>query len=191
MRIFGGSAKGRLVRAPKGVDLRPSTDRVRLAFFNALGALVPGSRFLDLFCGSGAVGLEALSRGAAHVAFCDSQRRCTEAVRAALDELGLAGLSWELLPMDHARAIQRLAPGRPFDLAYVDPPYDAALGAPTLRLLLGAGLLAPGPGTRAVLEHAGREPSPEVPGLALFRRYDHGAAALSVYGLEENAHAAS
>jgi 16S rRNA (guanine(966)-N(2))-methyltransferase RsmD len=189
MKIFGGTAKGRVVHAPKGVDLRPSTDRVRLALFNAIGALVPEARILDLCCGSGAVGIEALSRGAEHVVFVDSNRRCIDAVRETLKAFGFTEAGWELMPSDAQRALVRLQGGRPFDLAYVDPPYDAALGKPLLQGLLAAKLLKDSANTRVILEHAGSEASPVVPGLQLFRHYDHGAAALSVYGLEAYADA--
>lgn len=189
MRIFGGSARGRFIEIPKGADLRPSTDKVRLALFNAIAALVPGSRFLDLFCGSGSVGLEALSRGAGHVTFVDSQRRCIDAVRETIKKFGFAEASWELMPMDYSKALHRLHGGRPFDLVFLDPPYDAALGKPALQLLAQSGLLHRGPDTRVILEHAGAEASPAAVGLELYRRYDHGAASLSVYGLERGDHA--
>jgi 16S rRNA (guanine(966)-N(2))-methyltransferase RsmD len=184
MRIFGGIAKGRVLSAPKGVDLRPSTDRTRLGLFNAIGALVPACRFLDLCCGTGAVGVEALSRGAARVVFVDSDRRCIDAVRTTLKAFGLPENAWELVPSDAQRALARLAGGQGFDLVYVDPPYDAALGKPLLQGLVQHKLLKDDAATRVILEHAGREESPLVPGLALFRRYEHGAASLSVYGLE-------
>jgi 16S rRNA (guanine(966)-N(2))-methyltransferase RsmD len=88
MRIFAGTARGRYVNAPKGVDLRPTTDKTRLAVFNAIGALVPDSVFLDLCCGSGSVGLEALSRGAAKVIFIDSKQPCVDAVKETAEAFG-------------------------------------------------------------------------------------------------------
>jgi 16S rRNA (guanine(966)-N(2))-methyltransferase RsmD len=189
MRIFGGTAKGRVLYGPKGVELRPTTDKVRLALFNAIGGLVPGSRFLDLCCGSGAVGIEALSRGAEHVVFVDSNRRCIDAVRETLKTFGFEEGGWELMPSDAQRGLTRLQGGKPFDLVYVDPPYDAALGKPLLQGLVSAGILKQDPNTRVILEHAADQKSPEVEGLSRFRHYDHGAAALSVYGLEAYADA--
>lgn len=184
MRIFGGSARGRFINVPKGADLRPSTDKVRLALFNAISALVPGSRFLDLYCGSGSVGLEALSRGAAFVAFVDSQRPCIDGVREAIQAFGFAESDWQLLAMSHERGLKQLAGGRPFDLIFMDPPYDAALGKASLQLIRSLDLLARHERARIILEHAGADESPQVEGLALYRRYDHGAASLSVYGRE-------
>jgi 16S rRNA (guanine(966)-N(2))-methyltransferase RsmD len=185
MRIFYGSAKGRFVNAPKGVDLRPTTDRTRLALFNAIGGLVEGSVFLDLFCGSGSVGLEALSRGAAKAIFIDSKAPCVDQVRQTAEAFGFEASRWETWRSDHARGLNQLAGrGVKVDLAFLDPPYDAGLGKPALELLVGAALLKAGPDTRVMLEHSGDDASPVVAGLVLHRRYDHGAASVSVYGME-------
>src|SRR5688500_6095905 len=93
MRVVGGSAGGRRLRAPAGRSTRPTADRVREAMFNSLGSLdaVVGARVLDLFAGSGALGIEALSRGAAAATFVDSDARALAVVRANLDDTGLAG----------------------------------------------------------------------------------------------------
>ena len=190
MRIFNGSAKGRYVNAPKGVNLRPTTDRTRLALFNTLGALVPGSVFLDLFCGSGSVGLEALSRGASKAIFIDSKAPCVDYVRATATAFGFEASRWEIWRSDHARGLNQLAGrGVVLDLVFLDPPYDAGLGKPALELLVGAGLLRRAADTRVMLEHSGDDASPVVAGLELYRRYDHGAASVSVYGLEGGSHA--
>jgi 16S rRNA (guanine(966)-N(2))-methyltransferase RsmD len=184
MRIFSGSARGRFVNGPKGVDLRPTTDRTRLALFNALGALVPDCTFLDLFCGSGSVGLEALSRGARRVSFVDSNKLCLDAVRASAEAFGFNSGSYELLQGDYQRGLNALATRRvEVDLAFVDPPYDAGLGGHALKLLLDLKLIRPG--GRIILEHSSAQEAPQVPGLALYKQYDHGAAMLSVYGVEE------
>jgi 16S rRNA (guanine966-N2)-methyltransferase len=185
MKIFSGSARGRFVNVPKGADLRPTTDKTRLALFNAIGQLVPDSRFLDLCCGSGSVGLEALSRGAAKVVFVDSQRRCVDSVKVSAADFGFESSRVEAWCADIQRGLNQLAGRRMrFDLAYVDPPYDAALGKPALQGLVKLELLERSPATRVMLEHAGDDDSPEVEGLQLYRRYDHGAASVSIYGLE-------
>ncbi len=186
MRIFSGTARGRFVNAPKGAELRPTTDRARLALFNALGALVPDSHFLDLFCGSGSVGLEALSRGAARVTFVDSNRLCVDAVKATAEAFGFAAGTYEALPGDYQRGLNALATRRAqLDLAFVDPPYDAGLGGHALKLLVDLKLMRPGGQSRVILEHSAEQEAPQVPGLALYRQYDHGAAMLSIYGVEE------
>ena len=185
MKIFSGTARGRFVNVPKGADLRPTTDKTRLALFNAIGQLVPDSRFLDLCCGSGSVGLEALSRGAAKVVFVDSQRLCVESVKASAAAFGFESARVEAWCADLQRGMIQLAGRRQrFDLVYVDPPYDAALGKPALQGLVKHELLERNPATRVMLEHAGDGESPEVEGLQLYRRYDHGAASVSIYGLE-------
>jgi 16S rRNA (guanine966-N2)-methyltransferase len=190
MRIFSGSARGRFVNAPKGVNLRPTTDRTRLALFNALAPLIPESVFLDLFCGSGSVGLEALSRDAKRVIFGDSDKRCLEATRASAEAFGFSNARYELLPGDYQRCLNALATrNTKVDLAFVDPPYDAGLGGQALKLLVELKLMRAGEGSRIILEHSSEHEGPVVPGLTLMRQYDHGAAMLSVYGLEAEPHA--
>jgi len=120
MRIIGGKARGRKLRAVPGEVTRPITDRVKEALFNILGADVQAATFLDLFAGSGSVGLEALSRGAAYVRFVDLSRQAVATVRANLTLTGLnAGA--EVLHMDAFTLLQR-PPDRCFDYVYVAPP---------------------------------------------------------------------
>jgi 16S rRNA (guanine966-N2)-methyltransferase len=183
MRIFSGSAKGRFVNAPPDAKLRPTTDRVRLAVFNATAGLIPGCRFLDLFCGSGSMGLEALSRGAERVLFIDSQKACVEALKVTARDFGFPPASWEAWCADYRRGLASLAArGETADLAYLDPPYDAGLGPDALRLLVELKLMAGHENMRVLYEHASDQAPPKVEGLALYRRYDHGAASVSVYG---------
>ena len=161
MRVVAGSARGRRLTTPAGPATRPTADRVREATFNALGSLgaVEGAAVLDLFAGSGAMGIEALSRGAARATFVDLDPRAVAAVRANLDATGLA---------DRATVVradaERWLPGGRFDLAVLDPPYatdDAVWG----RLLTGldAGLV--------VLESDREVPLPEGWGILRSRSY--------------------
>ena len=117
MRVVAGTAKGRRLVTPPGLDTRPTSDRVREAIFNALGSLdaVQGARVLDLFAGSGALGVEALSRGAASAVFVDVSQAALDAVHANLEATGLEGTA---VRMD----AHRYDDG-PFDLALLDPPY--------------------------------------------------------------------
>jgi 16S rRNA (guanine966-N2)-methyltransferase len=126
MRVIAGSARGRRLVAPPGPATRPTTDRVREATFNALGSLgaVEGATVLDLFAGSGALGIEALSRGAASCTFVDVDRAAREAVEANLEACGLTRLATVVAsPADrHLADLARM--GVRIDLALIDPPYD-------------------------------------------------------------------
>lgn len=124
MRVISGTARGRRLVAPEGPSTRPTPDRVREATFNALGSLgaVVDATVLDLFAGSGALGIEALSRGAAHVTFVDQDRAARAAVEANLATTGLAAKATVVAgPVDR---FVRGSGDRRWDLALIDPPYD-------------------------------------------------------------------
>jgi 16S rRNA (guanine(966)-N(2))-methyltransferase RsmD len=130
MRVIAGTYGGRRLQAPPGEATRPTSDRVREALFSILGERVAGARVLDLFAGSGALGLEALSRGAASVTFVDSAPAAIRAVEANLAALGAAA---EVVRADAPRWLGAAsAGGRQYDLLFLDPPYRRAgeLGAP-------------------------------------------------------------
>ena len=141
VRIIGGEHRGRRLHFPDGRGLRPTADRVRETLFNWLQGRVAGARVLDLFAGSGALGLEALSRGAAEAVFVE---RAAPAVRALRDNLRLLGLA------ERARVVQgearRYLAGAsgPFDLVFLDPPFADDLLAASAEALSAHGLLAPG-----------------------------------------------
>ena len=121
MRIIAGSRKGSRIHAPKGLEVRPTGDRVREAVFNLIGP-VDGAAVLDLFAGTGALGLEALSRGAASAVFVDSDRSAAETIVRNLDKLGLEGA--RVYREDAARRLAtEAAAGRRYDLVLIDPPY--------------------------------------------------------------------
>jgi 16S rRNA (guanine966-N2)-methyltransferase len=121
VRIVAGSRKGHTIRAPKGVDTRPTSDRVREAAFNLIGT-VDGVSVLDLFAGSGAMGLEALSRGADRAVFVESDPAAARAIDGNLDRLRLTGAT--VLRRDAIQALAAEADaGRSYDLVLVDPPY--------------------------------------------------------------------
>lgn len=122
MRVIAGSARGRRITAPPGHQVRPTSDRARQATFNALESrgLVVDARVLDLFAGSGALGIEALSRGAAHATFVESDRNAVAAIRSNLDTLGFAGQATVI----RSDSLSFLRTGtRAADLVLVDPPY--------------------------------------------------------------------
>jgi 16S rRNA (guanine966-N2)-methyltransferase len=169
VRIVGGEARGRPLRAVPGRSTRPTSDRVRQSLFDTLGQRCDGLRVLDLFAGTGALGLEALSRGASVLTLVDEDKNaCAVALRNA-GSLGY-GDRCRIVREDVFRALPRLA--GPYDLVFSDPPYAARATQRILDLLAGTSILAEG--GRAVLEKDRREPLPEVPaGLRLVeeRRY--------------------
>jgi 16S rRNA (guanine966-N2)-methyltransferase len=131
MRIIGGEARGRVVRLPAGSRIRPTADRVKESLFNILHS-VEGSSFLDLFAGSGNVGLEALSRGARFATFVEKDIRLVRALRGSLVQLGFA-VRAEVIAADAERGLARLVQrGDRFDIIFVDPPYDQGLVPGTL-----------------------------------------------------------
>lgn len=155
MRIVGGEHGGRRIVAPRGRGVRPTRDRVREAIFDVLHDRVRGARVLDLFAGSGALGLEALSRGAAHATFCDAAARPVQAIRDNARRLGFPPPAVRVLLMPALQAIRRLAGERAhFDVVFVDPPYESLLYDETLLALAIEGLVAPG--GVVVVEHGRR-----------------------------------
>lgn len=126
-RIIGGSVGGRRLRTPPGDGTRPTSDRVREALFSALESrlgTLAGCRFLDVYAGSGAVGLEASSRGASEVVLVEHTASVAALIRTNAAALGLAGV--EVLHGSADRLADRVAPGGPFDVAFFDPPYDTS-----------------------------------------------------------------
>ena len=131
LRIIGGRWRGRRLRFPPRAEIRPTPDRVRETLFNWLALRVPGARCLDLFAGSGALGLEALSRGAAHVTFVERDAIAVRELRARLAEWQASGGH-----VEHCDALHFLAgPAIPFDIVFLDPPFASALLTEAGRLL--------------------------------------------------------
>jgi 16S rRNA (guanine(966)-N(2))-methyltransferase RsmD len=175
VRIIAGSRKGARIFAPRGHETRPTADRVREAAFNLIGP-VEGARVLDLYAGSGAMGLEALSRGAEEVVFVDDDRVAVAAVRRNLDKLQLAGA--EVVRDEAARRVAAEAgAGSRYDLVLIDPPYrmvNQSLSALAPHL---ASVLAPG---GLVVVESGAADHPDLPlPLRTSRRY--GSTRLTVF----------
>ena len=145
MRIVGGQHRGRAIAAPRTRDIRPTSDRLRESLFNILvhghGDPVTGARVLDLFAGTGALGLEALSRGAAFVLFVDDGAEARALLRGNIEALGAGGAS-----KVYRRDATRLGPAHPmapFSLAFLDPPYGKGLAEQALTSARGGGWLTP------------------------------------------------
>jgi 16S rRNA (guanine966-N2)-methyltransferase len=178
VRIVAGEFRGRQLTSPTWEGLRPTSDRLRETLFNILGPSVRGARVLDGYAGTGAIGIEALSRGAAAVTFVEQDPRAVKLIEANLAALG-AGSAGKpvIIRAGLADAVTRLG-GQVFELIILDPPYahDAASDA-----LDAAGPLA-APATRVVVEHAARHASPEAhAGLRRTRTVTAGDSALSFY----------
>lgn len=141
MRVIAGKARSLKLLTPPGMDTRPTTDRTKETLFNILQPEIGGARFLDLFSGSGAIGIEALSRGAAFAVFVEKDRAAAECIRKnlAFTKLGDNG---QILRKDVGAALKSLEKGEPFDLIFMDPPYGRGLERQVLEYLAHSSLLA-------------------------------------------------
>ena len=143
-RIIAGRGKGRRLAMPRGNETRPTAARVRQTLFDILAPWIAGARFLDAFAGSGAVGLEALSRGAAKVVLVDDDAAAVARIRQNAAALGAAGGEVQVFRQDARVALAALAErGARFDVIYLDPPYDSDLYEPVIALAGDQGLLDP------------------------------------------------
>ncbi len=156
MRIIAGSARGRIFDAPQGRDTRPTLDRVKEAIFGSIQFQVPGATVLDLFSGSGNMGLEALSRGAAEAICVDASPTCAALIRRNGEKLGLnAGL--QVLNADYRAALAAMiAQGKQADLVFLDPPYASGFAADAVKMIFEEKLLKQD-GT-VIVEHAFDQP---------------------------------
>lgn len=178
MRVIAGAFKGRNLKSPPSMQVRPTSDRLRETLFNVIAARLPDSRFLDLCAGSGAVGIEALSRGAAHATFVDRSRRSCQLIEANLE---LCRVPEEQRDIYCAEASEFLKQNQanPWDLIYFDPPYkDDYL--PTLRILGSSKLV--NDGGLLICEHHHKTELPETIGtLSRTRVLKQGDSSLSFY----------
>ncbi len=179
MRIVAGKLKGRAIVAPDGMGTRPTSDRARQAIFNVLehaawAEPLQGARVMDLFAGSGALGFEALSRGAAFALFVETDEDARGAIRDNADAYGLMGAT-----RVHRRSATDLgvrpgSDGEAFDLAFLDPPYGKGLGEQALARLIEGNWLKPG--AIVMFERGSDEPEIDTPGYERLDARDYGAA---------------
>ena len=175
IRVIAGQWRGRKLRTPDWTGLRPTSDRLRETLFNILAPRLEGARVVDAYAGTGAVGIEALSRGAAFVTFVEQDSRATTLIESNLRSLGITN-RYAIIRAGFAVAVERLA--GPFDIVFLDPPYGAA--ALTDALAAGARLIA-GPAL-LVVEHATRDAAPEkTESLVRTRELTQGDSALAFY----------
>jgi 16S rRNA (guanine(966)-N(2))-methyltransferase RsmD len=176
MRIIAGSLKGRRLKTPSWEGLRPTSDKLRETLFNILGARVQGARVLDGFAGTGAVGIEAISRGAAHVAFVEFDRRAAALIEENLTAAGVRE-GYTIYCSDLLSSLQGLPSGVEFDVLVLDPPYDWADVEPALeaagRHLASGGVL--------VLERSRRKEPPVPASLTRVRDVKSGDSILTFF----------
>ena len=174
MRVTGGSLRSRHVHAPRGRAVRPTPGRVREALFSILGASVADARVLDLFAGSGAVGFEALSRGASGVTFVEAHRPTAAAIRDAARSFDVEARA-EVIALPAERAAGLLT-GR-YDIVFADPPYAQGVPRDVLAALADAGRIDER--SIVIYEHAARAGAPELAGFTVTRTERYGDVALS------------
>lgn len=187
MRIIAGTFRSRQIRSLQGLALRPTSDRLRETLFNVIAARVAGARFLDLFAGTGAVGIEALSRGAREVVFVENHPPAAALIRKNLQSLDInSGV--RVMPVDALRALQRLAEeyssaGPAFDLVFLDPPYASVEDYSRVLAFLGAAPFLSSD-SLVIAEHRHSFDLPAIVGnLHRFRVLRQGDASLSFYRL--------
>lgn len=172
MRIVGGRLRGRPLAGPTGPGLRPTADRLREAIFNVLAHAYDdacaGARVIDLFAGTGALGIEAISRGASHALFVDQGAQARALIRQNVEALGLGGVT-----RIFRRDATKLGPTQdaPFTLAFLDPPYGQGLAPPALASLRDGGWLAPG--ALVLVEEEAGAALDDPPGFARLERRDY------------------
>ncbi|MDX2033298.1 MAG: 16S rRNA (guanine(966)-N(2))-methyltransferase RsmD [Blastocatellia bacterium] len=183
MRIIAGRYKGRRLKTLDGMQVRPTSDRLRETLFNILQSRIEGAAFLDLCAGSGAVGIEALSRGASHVSFIESVRKVADLIRENLRHCGIDEDA-AVINRDALQALRRLSTeGRKFDIIYFDPPYESELYAPALRQIAKGGLL--NEDGLVIVEHRRQMPlAPSYDQLRPYRELPQGESCLTFYRLE-------
>ncbi len=181
LRIVGGLYRGRKLPVPNQEGLRPTPDRIRETLFNWLAPIMPGARCLDCFAGSGALGLEAASRGAAEVVMVERADPVVLQLRANIQTLGANQV--RVVQGDALRWLE--GPGRPFDIVFLDPPFTDALLAPTCTLLASKGWV--GEGSRVYLEAQAKPGLPPLPrGWRLVRDRRAGQVAFGLALVEES-----
>ena len=181
MRIIGGEYRGRSLKMPKGVRIRPTQDRVREAVFNIIRTAVPEARILDLYAGSGAFGIEALSRGAYSAIFVDNNINCIRVIKFNLLVLGDSARLSQLVKLDAVRAISRFKKeGKTFDIIFLDPPYHKDLARNCLIKIDACDILSQR--GFVICEHHLKDVMPEeTASFACFKQRKYGDTMLSFY----------
>jgi 16S rRNA (guanine(966)-N(2))-methyltransferase RsmD len=183
MRIISGKYRGRKLKSPPSRQTRPTSDRLRETLFNILAPRIKGARFLDLCAGSGAVGIEALSRGAAYVTFVDQSRRMCDLIETNLEALGVAEAESEVVSAEVSEFLRRRAKreSAAFDIVFFDPPYVADYAAVLAYAGAHAAQLFAKDGLMIVEHHKKKELKEEFGCLHRYRLLQQGDSCLSFY----------
>jgi 16S rRNA (guanine966-N2)-methyltransferase len=182
VRVIAGTYRGRKLKSPPSLQTRPTSDRLRETLFNILAPRIEGSRFLDLCAGSGAVGIEAISRGTSHVTFVDKSRKMCELIRTNLAELNVELSEVEIVAGDASAFLRSTGKNRvsPFDIIFFDPPYAADYDAVLNLIGETPGIL--NPEGVIIVEHYKKKLFPEEMGsLKRYREVKQGDSVLSFY----------
>jgi 16S rRNA (guanine(966)-N(2))-methyltransferase RsmD len=182
MRVIGGKYRGKRFSAPAGLEVRPTSDRLRETLFNILAPRIEGSRFLDLCAGTGAVGIEALSRGALRVAFIDRSRRSAAAIKTNLELVGIKEGA-VVIVREAESALKRLVEdSAKFEIVFFDPPYASDIYPRVMGLLGELPLLSDD--AIVIVEHRAKSrPEPAYGQLSLYRELKQGDSALAFYSV--------
>jgi 16S rRNA (guanine(966)-N(2))-methyltransferase RsmD len=186
MRIISGSARGTKIDAPEGLDTRPVTDKIRQSLFNIWQFDIAGSSFLDIFSGSGSMGLEALSRNAGHVVMIEKSPKAAKVIESNLKKTHLQDKDVQLMVMDCFDAIKQLsARGEKFDLIYLDPPYTIdSIFIPVMEAMDESNLLKED-GMLVIRTHIDKELPDEFNNLEKFRQKKYGISMAHFYQCKE------
>ena len=177
MRVITGSARGTVLKAPKGMQTRPTMDQVKEGLFSAIQFEIEGRRVLDLFAGSGQLGIEALSRGAKHAVFVDASREACGVIRENLAKTRLAGRA-QLVQSDYLGYLARCR--ETFDLVFLDPPYAEVFLETALKKISEIDILSDS--GIIICERPVQKQLPgDVPGLLHYRDYRYGKTAVTLY----------
>ncbi len=183
MRVVSGSARGCKLSSPEGLDTRPTTDRIKETLFNILSPEIYDCSFLDIFSGSGAIGIEALSRGAKNAVFVEKAAPALKAINDNLEKTRLKDRAF-ILNADALKAVEMLKnKGEKFDLVFMDPPYRKDLAWPVMKAIKEADLL--NKNGIIVVEEASEVKIPSVEGFEMYRTKDYRTTVMSFWTLED------
>jgi 16S rRNA (guanine966-N2)-methyltransferase len=185
VRIIGGAYRGRKLRTVEGLDVRPTSDRLRETLFNILAPRIKESRFLDICAGSGAIAMEAISRGAQQITLIDNSRRACSVIEANLRTLGIENQA-ALINREATAALKQLAKeNKEFDIVFFDPPYASGIYDQVMRLLDEQPLLCAD--AIVIVEHRAKTPPEDQYGtLRMYREVKQGESALAFYSASKD-----